>query len=192
MVEPHVPPHIHLAYHNFCHAIHLRDNCPATRGGCPPLTDLPSHLKHILRSFPGINALLVTTSLSFPALADGTVIAGPKETFEMPSTKSEALMKRRGLSMTPPASSRWPKETNRLRVTAVGRHDAILFRSSGTVDSKRSAINVIQIHKRSSDLVCSGCPRIVGRSGARVCPGQSRNVQSYRSRRRLPFVELRL
>jgi hypothetical protein len=136
VAHPHIPPHIHRAYHSFCHAIHLRDNCPATRGGCGPLTDLPSHLKHVLRSFPGINALLVTTSLSFPAPADGTVIAGPNETFEMPSTKSEALMKRRGLSMIPAASSRWPNEINRLRVTIVGRHDAMLFRSSGTTDSE--------------------------------------------------------
>lgn len=132
MVEPHIPPHIHRAYHSFCHAIHLRDNCPGMTGGCGPLTDLPSHLKHILRSLPGINALLVITSLSFPAPADGTVIAGPKETFEMPSTKSEPLMKRRGLSMAPAASSRWLKEINRPRITAVGRHDAMLFRSSDT------------------------------------------------------------
>jgi len=132
VVEPHIPPHIHRAYHSFCQAIHLRDNCPTTTGGCGPLMDLPSHLKHILRSLPGINALLVTTSLSFPAPADGTAIAGPNETFEMPSTKSEALMKRRGLSMTPAASSRWPKEINRSRVPVVGRHDAMLFRSSGT------------------------------------------------------------
>ena len=192
MVEPHTPPHIHRAYHNFCHAIHLTDNCPGTMGGCGPFIDLPSHLKHILRSLPGINALLATTSLSFPALADGTVIAGPNETFEMPSTKSEALMKRRGLSMAPAAPSRWPKATNRPRIAAVGRHDAMLFRSSATANSKWSATNVTQVHECGSDLVDSGFHRTVGRSGARVCSGQFRSARSYRSRRRLPCAEPRL
>lgn len=144
MVEPHIPPHIHRANHSFCHAIHLKEKCPPATGGCVPLTDLPSHLKHILRSLPGINALLVTTSLSFPAPAEGTVIAGPKETFEIPSTKSEPLMKRRGLSIAPAASSRWLKEINRPRITAEGRHDAMLFLSSGTMNSGLSVISVRQ------------------------------------------------
>lgn len=98
--------------------------------------DLPSHLKHILSSLPGINTLLDMTSLSFPKPAEGAVVAGPKEIFEMPSTNSDALMKRRGLSIAPAASSRWPKEINRLRVAAVGRHDAMLFRNSGTRNPK--------------------------------------------------------
>ena len=180
------------AYHSFCHAIHLRDTCPVPTGGCDPFIDLPSHLKQIFKSFPGMNALLVTTSLSLPAQADGTVIAGPKETFEIPSTKSEALMKRRGLSMAPAASRRWPNEINRPRIAIVGRHDAMLFRSSGTVHSNISTINLLQIHERGNDLVSSGYLRTVGRSRARVCPGQFRSARSYRSRRRLPFVEFRL
>ena len=144
MVEPHIPPQIHRACHSFCHAINLRDNCPAMTGGCGPLTDLPSHLKHILRSLPEINPLLVTTSLSFPAPADGTAIANPKETFEIPSTKSEPSMGSRGLSIAPAASSRWLKEINRPHITAVGRHDAMLFRSSGTTNSGWSVIHVMQ------------------------------------------------
>ena len=192
VAEPHVPPHIHRAYHSFCHAIHLRDSCPATTGGCGPLIDLPSHLKHILKSFPGISALLVTTSLSFPVPADGTVIAGPKETFEIPSTKSEALMKRRGLSMAPAASSRWPNKTNLPRIAVVGRHDAMLFRSSATMGSDKSVVNIVKVFQRGSDLVSSEYPRTVERSGVRVCPGQSRSAPSYRSRRRLPFAKLRL
>jgi hypothetical protein len=106
VAEPQVPPQIHRAYHSFCHATHLRDRCPSITVGCGPFMDLPSHLKHILKSFPGTNALLVITSLSFPATADGTVIAVPNEIFEIPSTKSEALIKRRGLSTAPAAASR--------------------------------------------------------------------------------------
>ena len=192
MAEPHIPPHIHRAYHSFCHVIHLRDNCPETTGGCGPLIDLPSHLKHILKSLPEINVLLVTTSLSFPAPADGTVIAGPKETFEIPSTKSEALMKRRGLSMVPTASSRWPNEINLPRIAVVGRHDAMLFCSSETIGSDRSAINIMDVFQRGSDLVSSEYPRTVERSEIRVCPSQSRSAPSYRSGRRLPFAKLRL
>jgi len=192
VAKPHIPPHIHRAYHSFCHAIHLRDSCPATTGGCGPLIDLPSHLKHILNSFPEINALLVTTSLSFPAPADGTVIAGPKETFEIPSTRSEALMKRRGLSMAPAASSRWPNEIRLPRIAAVGRHDAMLFRSSGTMGSDTSVTDKMKVLQRGSDLLSPGYPRTVGRSGVRVCPGQSRNAPSYRSGRRPPFAKPRL
>ena len=143
VAEPQVPPQIHRACHSFCHANHLRDTCPAM-AGCGPFMDLPSHLKHILKSFPGINALLVITSLSFPVTADGTVIAGPNETFEIPSAKSEALMKRRGLSTAPAASSRLPKETSRSRITGVGRHDAILCFSSGTIYSDRLVVNMMQ------------------------------------------------
>lgn len=69
-------------------------------------------------------------------------MAGPKETFEMPSTKSEALMKRRGLSIAPAASSFWPKETSRARIASVGRHDAILFLTSGAVELNESVIGV--------------------------------------------------
>ena len=140
--DPQVPPQMHRACHSFCHANHLSDGCPWTTGGCGPFIDFPSHLKHILRSFPGTNALLVITSLSFPAMADGTAIAGPKEIFEMPSTKSEALINRRGLSMAPTASSRLPKEISCSRIDGVGLHDAMLFLRSGTVNSDLSIANL--------------------------------------------------
>ena len=155
--------------------------------GCGPFTDLPSHLKHILRSFPGTNALLVITSLSFPAPAEGTDIAGPKKTFEMLSTKSEALIKRRGLSMTPEVSSRRPKETSRSRMTGVGRHDAMLLLSSGTTNLSELVINAMEMNGHVNDLEDSEYPRTVGRLWAQVFPSQFRNARSYRSRHRLPF-----
>ena len=190
MAEPQVPPQIHRAYHSFCHADHLRDDFPAKTGGGGHFTDLPSHLKHTLGSFPGIRALLVMTSLSFPAPADGMVMAGPKEIFEMPSTKSEALMKRRGLSMTSDVSSCWLKETNRSRIIVVGRHDAMLLLSSGTT-IRELAADTVQMDGCDNDLENSGYPRTAERLGARVCLNRCRSAQSYRSRHRLPFEEIR-
>ena len=183
---------MHRAYHSFCHVNHLRDTCPVMAGGCGPLVDLPSHLKHILKSFPEINALLVTTSLSFPAPAVGIAIAGPKETFETPSTKSAALMKSRGLSMAPAASSLWPNEARLSRIAAVGRHDARLIRSSGAVDSGQSAPNVTRMLQYGNNLVCSEYSRTVERLEVPVCPSRFPSVLSYQSRRHSPFAKLRL
>lgn len=101
-------------------------------------------------------------------------------------------MKRRGLSTAPAASSRFPNKINLPRIAAVGRHDAMLFRSSGTMDSDRLVINITQMFQRDSDLVSSEYPRTVERSGVRVCPGQFRSGLSYQLGRHLPFPKLRL